>query len=569
MLKDKIFLMIALVALLLRFVGTWYGLPAFYNSDEPFNVVNALSYGAKQSLEPTYHVYPALHSYLLLMVYGLYFVVGRMAGVFESSLDFGASYFLNPTGLFWIGRLLSALLGVGSVVVLFILAKRFFSNRVAYVAAGLLSLSFIHVDLSHWILPEAAVGFMTILALYWIFRLTESSGTKTILVAGLLAGAAISTKYNAGFIVVPLLVATWWRDKGPLRFKGLLLALFALFAGFLISSPYWVLSFASYWRDLSYTVSHVGAGMPGHIAAIPLVWPLWQLVASDWGVGLLFVAGFFSLFFQRDRQKILIAALVVPTVLLVGLWTRSGIHYLAPILPALALLAGVFLYQILTPKIPTLTRVLVLTAVFLPAFLKIGHYDFRLTQQDSRTTAQKWIEKNIPARSTIAYENYVYGPNLFDPGRYLKKSEESALLPLQIREMLVEESLRRVTYHLVNLRKEFRLKILATPPGPQTGSDPYVRQLLETRLPKMSSVADAGISYLLISSDNYDRYFESTPPKPGTPLWVSYQNGKRFYENVQNEEQAVLLKSFESNFWNLGPTIKLYKFKQQEAKGDG
>ena len=569
MLRDKLFLIIVLAALLVRFLGCWYGLPALYNSDEPFNVVNALAYGAKQSLEPTYHVYPALHSYLLLIVYGIYFIAGRMVGVFDSTIDFGASYFLDPTGLFWAGRLLSVFLGVATVFVLFALARRFFSKRVAYLAAGLLSLSFTHADLSHWVLPEAAVGFMTLFALYWIFRCNETTSAKSILIAGLLSGAAISTKYNAGFIVLPLLLATGWNDKGANRLKRLALGLVALCAGFLMTSPYWVVSFASYWRDLSYTFAHVRTGMPGHIAALPFVWPLWQLVVSDWGIGLLFVAGFFSVFFQRDRQKILIAALVVPTILFVGLWTRSGVHYLAPILPAMALLAGLFMDQVLTRRLPTSTRVLILIAIFFPAFLKIGHYDFRLTQKDSRTTAKEWIEKNIPARSTIAYENYVYGPNLFDPGRYLNESDESTLLPLRIREILVEESLRRVSYHMVNLRKAFKPRVLMNSPDLQSGGNAYVRQLLETRLPKISTVADAGVSYLLISSNNYDRYFESTPPRRGTPLWVTYQNGRRFYGNVMHGEQTRLMKSFNSNFWNLGPAIRIYQFKQPAENNDG
>jgi len=48
---HKYILAILGLAFVLRFVGIWYGLPSFYNSDEPFNVINSLAYGAKKRLE--------------------------------------------------------------------------------------------------------------------------------------------------------------------------------------------------------------------------------------------------------------------------------------------------------------------------------------------------------------------------------------------------------------------------------------------------------------------------------------------------------------------------------------
>ena len=73
---QKILLLILLAAFILRLIGIRYGLPSFFNSDEPFNVINALAFGAKKSLEPTYYVYPTFFSYLLFAVYGLFFSIG-------------------------------------------------------------------------------------------------------------------------------------------------------------------------------------------------------------------------------------------------------------------------------------------------------------------------------------------------------------------------------------------------------------------------------------------------------------------------------------------------------------
>ena len=568
---DRTLLIILVVAFVLRFAGAWYGLPSLYYSDEPFNVVNALAYGAKKSLEPTYFVYPALYSYFLLGVYGLYFVAGTLTGSFGNALDFGAAYFINPGGLFLTGRILSVLLGVAAIFLVFRIAQRYFSQRVAYLAAALLALSTTHTNLSHWILPEAAVAFMSALALYAVFRFHELPTFKSVLMAGVACGLAISTKYNAGFVMLSLLLSIFLhfrREPSRLvKFGGG--GLLAVLAGFLIGSPYWLLSFSSYMHDLKYTVAHVDAGMVGHISSLPILWPLWEMIYSDWTVGLLLVTGFFYAFTQPEKKQYLLLAFVLPTLVVMGFWDRTGVHYLAPVLPALAILAAVFFDKIVSLKMSTSLRIVLVAVALLPSLVKIAYQDIRLTQEDTRTAAKAWIESHIRRESMIAYENYVYGPNLFDPARFLKNASESRLLPLEIKERLLEESRRRTSYRLVNLRKDFRLRALSElDVSEKSGDNAYVRQLLETRLPKLSSVRKAGVPYLMISSDNYARYFRGAPPAQGTAVWLSYQNGRRFYQSVLKSDDLILLQEFNATFWSLGPTIKIYKFKKDDEGGN-
>jgi len=130
---HKYILAILALAFVLRFVGIWYGLPSLYNSDEPTNVSEALSFGAKKSLEPGFLQYPSLYFYFLFLIYGFYFAIGFVVGIFSSILDFGASFFLDPTGLFLVGRFLSVVLGTFSVWVIFRLGQRFFSKNVALI----------------------------------------------------------------------------------------------------------------------------------------------------------------------------------------------------------------------------------------------------------------------------------------------------------------------------------------------------------------------------------------------------------------------------------------------------
>lgn len=561
--SEQKILLIVLAGFILRFVGIWYGLPNMYNSDEPFNVVNALAYGSKHSLEPTYFVYPALYSYILLASYGAYFLFGRLTGLFGNAMEFGISYFLNPSGFFWVGRSLSVLLGLGTIWLIYIIGNKFFSNKVGTLSAGLLAVSAIHVDLSHWVLPETALTFFCTLAIYFLLKYNSEPDWRHLLWSGLTIGLAISTKYNAGFLILPLLLTVYFAAKENTlqTLTSVAGGLAAVAAGFLVGSPYWLLAPQKYIDALKYTFAHVDAGMVGHLSSMPLIWPLWGLLSKDLTVGLLLVAGVFYGVLGPKRNQVILLIFVVPTLLCLGMWSRTGVHYLAPVLPALVLLAAVLAERLLSLLPGRTIAVAGVILLLLPVVISDLYMDIRLCQPDSRTAARAWIEKHIPDRSMVAYENYVYGPNLFDPGRFIGSGEEGALLPIAIKEELVAESFRRASYRLVNLRKHFKPIPSALDKTIQQDADnSYERQLRETELPALTAIRRAGVPYLIASSANYDRYFRGSAPMKGTALWHSYQNGRAFYRAVASGDELELMQEFRAGRWNLGPTIRVYRF---------
>lgn len=549
------------LAFALRFVGIWYGLPSLYNSDEPTIVSQALSFGTRKSLEPTFLQYPTLYFYFLFFIYGIYFGIGFVLGIFNSILDFGASFFLDPGGLFLVGRFLSVVLGTFSVWVIFRLGQRFFSKNVALISSLILAVSFIHVSRSHWILIEAGLGLMCAWALYLILKYYEKPTIKANVFAGLVCGLAISTKYNAGFILIPLLLSSIfiYKKNVPKLFKNLCLSVVTLVSGFLLGSPYWIFSFSSFFDStFKYTFSHVTHGVVGHITDMPFVWPFWELVSNDWTLGFLLIAGFVYVLFTKEKKQILLVSFALPTFLYVGSWSSADVHYLIPIFPALVLLAAVFLNDILRSIRNRNLKILFVILLFGLPFAKILYYDFVLTQKDTRAFAEDWFESNVAAGSVIGYENYVYGPNLFDPARFFKNKAHSQFLPLELRERLVEASLRRKTYNLFNFRKDVKRAGLSEN---IKFKNPYFRELLLNRLPKLSTLKKQGVEFIIASSDTYQHYFKKRPPKRGTPVWLSFQNGRAFYQSIFTSEELVLVKEFQPEFPNLGPTIKIYKFK--------
>jgi len=524
-------------------------------------VSQALSFGTRKSLEPTFLQYPTLYFYFLFFIYGIYFGIGFALGIFNSILDFGASFFLDPGGLFLVGRFLSVVLGTFSVWVIFRLGQRFFSKNVALISSLILAVSFIHVSRSHWILIEAGLGLMCAWALYLILKYYEKPTIKANVFAGLVCGLAISTKYNAGFILIPLLLSSIfiYKKNVPKLFKNLCLSVVTLVSGFLLGSPYWIFSFSSFFDStFKYTFSHVTHGVVGHITDIPFVWPFWELVSNDWTLGFLLIAGFVYVLFTKEKKQILLVSFALPTFLYVGSWSSADVHYLIPIFPALVLLAAVFLNDILGYIRNRNLKILFVILLFSLPFAKILYYDFVLTQKDTRAFAEDWFESNVAAGSVIGYENYVYGPNLFDPARFFKNKAHSQFLPLELRERLVEASLRRKTYNLFNFRKDVKRAGLSEN---IKFKNPYFRELLLNRLPKLSTLKKQGVEFIIASSDTYQHYFKKRPPKKGTPVWLSFQNGRAFYQSIFTSDELVLVKEFQPEFPNLGPTIKIYKFK--------
>lgn len=562
--NKKYLLLIIGAAFVLRFVGIWYGLPSLYNPGEPGNVMQALSYGVQKSLQPTQFAYPTLYSYGLVAVYGIYFIFGWMFGVFSNILDFGASYFLNPTGLFLTGRFLSVLLGILAVWVVYKIGRRFFSEKIALLSGLLITLAFIHVKYSHWIFPEAAVILMSALAVYFILRFHETPSLKTNVIAGIVSGLAISTKYSAGFIFVPLFLVSilhYRKDFGPLA-KNFGVSAIALLLGFSIGTPSWLLSFSSFWDSFRLVSADMGYG---YHSSIPFIWPLWELVAVDWTVGFLLVAGLIYASFQPDAKKFILLSFVLPTLIYAATRESSDVRYLLPTYPALIILSAYFLEDILRYLPEANLRAVILVLLFLPSLLKILHYDIQLTRKDTRAYAENWIEHHIDEGSRIAYENYVTGPNLFDPRRYIKDRAESMLLPVEIRTRLLQEKDNRISYNLINLRKDFRTVFKNDSLKKKFADNPFLRRYAENRLPGLSALRKARIEYLVISSDNYDPYLQGKPPQKERPGWLSYQNGRQFYQNVMRGEGLILLNEIKPTFWNRGPAIKIYKIKIDES----
>jgi len=102
-------------------------------------------------------------------------------------------------------RLPSALFGIASVYLIYLIGRRMFDERVGLFAAGFLAITSNHIFISRVGLQESYVIFFILLAVEFFLRAIQSDGEKNFLLVGGAIGLGLLAKYTA-FITVPILL---------------------------------------------------------------------------------------------------------------------------------------------------------------------------------------------------------------------------------------------------------------------------------------------------------------------------------------------------------------------------
>ena len=218
-----------------------------------------------------------------------------------------------------IGRGISALADVCVVFLTYLLGARLYGRRQGLLAAALVSVAVIHIQLSHFLTFDIVLGLTTIAALYFMHRVAVGGRLRDSVIAGVIVGLGLATKVSMApmylalamahlLYVLPVLGAAGGdRNEASRRigiaFIGLLTAGCASLATFIIAQPYAIIDASRFVadvteqsemvrriRDYPYTRQYIDtAAYLYHVrqlAAFGLGWPL-GIVA--WG-GLLYTS---------------------------------------------------------------------------------------------------------------------------------------------------------------------------------------------------------------------------------------------------------------------------------------
>ncbi|MGC8874197.1 MAG: glycosyltransferase family 39 protein, partial [Chloroflexia bacterium] len=107
------------------------------------------------------------------------------------------------------GRILSALVDLGTVALTFFLARQLYGVRVGLLASLLLSLSVLNIQNAHFFTVDTSVTFTTLLCVWLAVRVAEADRKAVffLLPLGVAFGAAVACKVNSALFVLIVLLA--------------------------------------------------------------------------------------------------------------------------------------------------------------------------------------------------------------------------------------------------------------------------------------------------------------------------------------------------------------------------
>src|SRR6266481_7967491 len=106
--------------------------------------------------------------------------------------------------VYGVGRALSALADLGTILFAWLLARRIFGVRTAHLAALLLALTVLHIQLAHYFAVDTYVAFFAAAALFFGQRAWQRDSLLDAGIAGVLAGLATASKVSA-LMLLPVL----------------------------------------------------------------------------------------------------------------------------------------------------------------------------------------------------------------------------------------------------------------------------------------------------------------------------------------------------------------------------
>ena len=419
------------VALGLRTWGIGFGLPYAYHVDELTYVSAALNLGAGViGKQPN----PTGFSNILFGEYAFYFILGRIAGIFQTATDFERAYRADPSVFLTLSRLTSALLGAANVLVVYWLGKTRRDRLTGLLAAAFLAVAFLHVRDSHYGVPDIAATLFVSLAVLGCVMGLQKRQWRYVGLGAMAGGLALATKWSVTWVILPIILSTVWLGVGSKHagekrlnpWMAVAVVGICLGGGLLIGGFQLFLKPTTYFE---YALREARSGTAGgfgfwQIDTVP-GW-LFYIKTLGYGLGVLMcglaLPGIIKrlLLALRSRNLLSVLLLVFPITyfMVMGATRHYFARYALPLVPFATVFAAdgiVWLAGQLTRRSRPLASVIATTLVFAaiaqPLASSIRH-NLLLTRTDTRTLAKAWIEQNIPDGSKIAVDWPTHGPPL-------------------------------------------------------------------------------------------------------------------------------------------------------------
>jgi len=417
-----------------RIWGLDWGLPTkqhffSYHPDETILLNAAISVDLLSGhLDPGFYNYGSLYVFLSNLAITTATLLGaiNIGGDPLSSIGEFAKVYMS-------GRVVTVTLGILTVYLMYALGRRMHGRLVGLLAAAFMAIAPIHVMHSRFMTVDVPATFFVALSLLYAARIPDDDRWRNYILAGLHAGFAAATKYNAGLVVIALGAAHLASING----RPLLLAfhrkwlggIAAAAAGFLIGCPGSVLNTQAFVRDFRFEALHAGSGhgllfagtgsgfsyhlmhslLPGLGPALLIPGILGVVLALTKARPLSIVARILTPWRlqiampQAAVRDLMLIAFLASYYTLIGIAQVRFARYTMPILPVVLLLGARIVIECARTR--RITAVIVATATT-ACLLYTAAYTAALStvfaSADTRDEAAVWVRTNVPEGSSIA-----------------------------------------------------------------------------------------------------------------------------------------------------------------------
>ncbi|MGQ9715199.1 MAG: DUF2298 domain-containing protein, partial [Anaerolineae bacterium] len=356
-------------------------------------------------------------------------LVARGLDLFSQPPDGGAWSDYDHVNL--VGRALSGLFDLATVVLLFLLGRRLYDRWVGLLGAALLAFAVTHIQLSHYAAFDAIMATWVVATVYFSVRLADEGRLRDAVAAGLCAGLAIGSLVRAAPVLLAPAVAILYRMvRTPVEGArwvrwGLGILVLAVLA-FALTNPYSFLEPSAFLRNMREQSAMVSgeADFPftrQYRGTIPYVYQVEQQVkwGMGWPLGLFAFGGFAwvlgrALLRRARPGEWVMLAWVVPYFAVNGAFMVKFMRYMIIVTPFFILM-GAYLLVLVTRWLrarltaahaPGWIAYLLPSGILLATFLYAVAFAGIYTREHTWITASRWIYAHVPDGSVLAVEHW-------------------------------------------------------------------------------------------------------------------------------------------------------------------
>ena len=395
----------------------------------------ARPHSLSQALTPQSPLNPGFFAYGSLPFYLLKLVTALLSPFWPILRD---TSYLHLTG-----RPLVALFDLGTVYLTYRLVRILYPSvadknagldkeqGIALLAAALVSLAVLHIQLGHFYTVDPILTFFVMLTLTFAAQVSKGGGRLSRIALGIAYGLALATKVSAAPLIVPIIVAyslagsQAGRSLVP-RLAAILrpLTLTLVMAGivFVVIQPYALIDWQTFlehtiresqiaWGafDVPYTRQYEGT--------LPYLYSIWQIAL--WGLalpnGLLgwtsLGAAIIRWVRHGEQGDSLLLAWAIPYLAITGLLYTRYPRYMLPLVPVLCILIASFSIDLaiklgkrqrglLRPMPIMVGSIVLISLLYAVAFLSIYR------PPHTWIAASEWVYGEVPPGSTLATEEW-------------------------------------------------------------------------------------------------------------------------------------------------------------------